>query len=412
MSTLLKMAWRNLWRNKRRTVILLCAMMAGLVGVLFSIGLTNSWLIQIKDNAVRTFEGHIKIHARGFFDRPVIENTMPGLGPRLAGLAADPRVVGVAERIVLQGLLSTASQSRIITVVGIDTAAESSVSTIPGAVGQGVYLDDWERPGKPVLIGRRLAERIERGLGKKIVLMAQRYGDNEVGSAAFRIAGIFDSGNDGFDEAHVYIRGEDAQAMMGLGTRVTEAVVMLGEIEDSDLMAPELAARLDDPALEVLSWRERMPFVDQTIEMTRQMMIPYYAVFYLAMAFGIVNTLLMAVGERSHEIGVMMAIGMNRHRMIALILIESFMTAAVAVALGSLVGCGIIAWFGARGIDLSALAEGLAYMGVSRVIYPELRVVDVVGAGLAGFAVALLVALYPAWRASRLAPVEAIREIT
>ena len=126
----------------------------------------------------------------------------------------------------------------------------------------------------------------------------------------------------------------------------------------------------------------------------------------------IVNTLLMAIGERSHEIGVMMAIGMNRRRMIALILIESFMTAAVAVTLGSLVGCGIIAWFGARGIDLSSMAEGLAYMGVSRVIYPELRVIDVVGAGLGGFAVAVVFALYPAWRASRLAPVEAIREIT
>ena len=411
MTALLKIAWRNLWRNKRRTLILLCAMMAGLVGVLFSIGLTNSWLNQIKDNAVRTFEGHIKIHAAGFYQRPVIENAMPGLGSRLAELAGDPRVAGTAERVVLQGLLSTASQSRVTTIVGIDPATEGSVSIIPDAVAEGMFLDAWDRPGKPILIGRRLAERIERGLGKKLVLMAQRYGDNEVGSAAFRIAGIFDSGNGGFDEGHVYIRKEDAQAMMDLGTHITETVVMLQDIESSDLVALEFADRLNDPTLEVLSWRERMPFVDKTIEMSRQMMIPYYAVFYLAMAFGIVNTLLMAIGERSHEIGVMMAIGLQRHRMIVLILLESFMTAAVAVALGSLVGCGIIAWFGSRGIDLSAMAEGLAYMGVSRVIYPELRVIDVIGAGLGGFAVAIVVALYPAWRASRLTPVDAIREV-
>ena len=127
MNTLLKIAWRNLWRSKRRTLILFSAMTAGLVGVLFSMGLTNSWLVQIKDNMVRMFQGHIKIHGTGFHDHPVVERCMPTLGNKIDAIRRDPRVKAVAERIVLQGLLSTAAQSRVITIIGINPVEEGAI---------------------------------------------------------------------------------------------------------------------------------------------------------------------------------------------------------------------------------------------------------------------------------------------
>ena len=409
MKTLLILSWRNIWRNKRRTFILVCAMMAGLVGVLLSMGLTNSWLVQIKDNAVRLFAGHIKIHAAGYHDRPSVEFALAPTARVTERLGADPRVKAWAERVSVQALLSTASQSRVINLVGIDPEAEVGVSVILDSVQEGVPLDAWDQPGRPILIGRRLADRIERGLGKKLVLMSQQSGNNEVGSGAFRIAGIFDSGNGGFDESHVYIFKEDAQRMLALGDRITETVIMLHDMEQSDLVAAELRAMVEGDAMEALSWRERLPLVEKTIEMSRQMMIPYYAIFYVAMAFGILNTLLMAIGERTHEIGVMLAIGLNRWRLIGMILLESLLIAILSVFVGAASGWGLVAWWGARGIDLSSMAEGLAYMGVSRIIYPSLRSADLIGASAAALAVALVFALYPAWRASRLAPVEAIR---
>ena len=411
MKILLRLAWRNVWRNKVRTVILICAMTAGLVGVLFSLGLTNSWLDQIRENAVRTFAGHIKIHHAGYFDRPIVTHAYSAPDSLASTLSAHPAVRAWAPRSSVQGLLSTASRSRIVTLVGIDAEREKQVSVIADAMQEGGYLDEWKKPGRPILISRKLSERIGMGVGKKVVLMSQQFGSNEVGSGAFRIAGVFDTGNVSFDENHVYLQQADVQQMLQLGDRVTETVLMLHEMEESEEVALELSSAYEGEGLAVLSWKERMPFVDKSMELTRRMMVPYYSVFYIAMAFGIVNTLLMAIGERTHEIGVMMAVGMGRKWLIFLILLESMMIAAVASVLGCAVGGGLVAWIGATGIDLSAMAEGLAYMGVSRVIYPRLGWEEMTVAGAAALAVAAAFSLYPAWRAARMEPVVAIRSV-
>ena len=177
-------------------------------------------------------------------------------------------------------------------------------------------------------------------------------------------------------------------------------------------MAKQLQSRLAGKPLDVLSWTQRMPFVVRSIELSNQMMIPYYAIFYVAMAFGIVNTLLMAIGERTHEIGVMMAIGMRRRRLVLLIMLESMLIALVASILGTAAGCGIVAWLGQVGIDLTAMAEGIDYMGFDRVLYPRLEWPGVIIAAVSALIVAAVFSLYPAIRAARLTPVKAIREIT
>jgi ABC-type lipoprotein release transport system permease subunit len=411
MSTLFKIAWLNIWRNPRRTVILLCAMMAGLVGVLISMGLTAAWMDELRRNAVQTFAGHVKVLAAGYFDNPIIEHAYTPIPALAEQLDRDPRVRGWAERVAVQGLLSTAARSRIVTVVGVEPQREVRVSGLKNALREGTPLDAWEGPEQPILIGRRLADRLERGLGKKVVLMSQQYGSSEVGSGAFRMAGVFESGNSAFDEQYVYIRKRDAQAMLNLGDRVTETVVVLNDIADSGPIAREWTAWLQEDSVEFLSWKDQLPFVVRVIELSNRMMVPYYAIFYTAMAFGIVNTLLMAIGERTHEIGVMMAIGMKRSRLVFLILLESLMIAAVATLAGTAVGCGIVSWLGHIGIDLTSMAEAMAYMGMSRVVYPRLSPAGVAGAGLAALLVALVFSVYPAYRASRLLPVEAIREI-
>ncbi len=405
MKTLLKMAWLNVWRNPRRTAVLLCAMAAGLVGILFSMAFVNGWIRQMVADAVNVYEGHVKIFAKGYNDNPAVENNFAPNARILATLAEDPRVASWTPRVAVPGLLSTPEQALVVDVVGADPAREPAVATATRmlAAGQGLAA------GTPneILIGRDLSEKLKKGLGKKVVLMSQQLG-GEIGTGAFRAAGIFDVGSGAFNESHVYIALPEAQRLLNLGERITEIAVRLRDIGDSDAFAADSAARLADPALEVLTWRQRIPFVDETLKLTGRYAWIYYAIFYIAMAFGIVNTLMISIGERTHEIGVLRAVGMTRRRLVAVILLESFFIATVAVAVGVAAGGALVGWFYARGIDLSAFAEGLDLYGMAHVVRPVLAYADVASAMAGTFAISLLFSLLPAWRAARLVPVAAL----
>jgi ABC-type lipoprotein release transport system permease subunit len=402
------MAWLNIWRNRRRTVILICAMTAGLAGVLFSAGLINGWLDEMVRGSVQTFEGHVKVLARGYRDNPVVENSMaplPGLPDTLEG---EPRVRAWAERIVVPALLSTPAHSMVVNVIGIDPEAEARVSTAREMVREGDYLSA-DAPGK-ILVGRRLADKVALRLGKKLVLMSQQLG-GDLGSGAYRVAGIFESGMGGFDEGNVYLLKSDARRLLGLDERITEMVIMLHDIADSEQVAADLGRTLAGGEAEATGWRERMPMVAQYIELSHRFMLPYYAVFYLAMAFGIVNTMSMAIGERTYEIGVMLAVGMKRPRIVLLLSLEALFIALVAAACGLALGGALVGTLGHMGIDLTAFAAAMDYIGIGKVIYPYLEPHGVVGAVVAMLAVALLFSFIPAFRAARMVPVQALRKV-
>lgn len=405
----MRMAWRNIWRNRRRTILLVCAMSAGLVGVLFMVGLMNGWLQEMVNSSVRTYEGHVKILGRGYHDNPIIEHSMDPWPALQAALDEDPRVRAWARRVVVPALLSTPTHSTVVNIIAVDPAKEALVSTARDAVSEGAFLSA-ARPNQ-VLVGRRLAEKAGLDVGKKLVLMSQQWG-GDLGSAAFRVSGLFESGMGGFDESHVYILLADAQRMLNLGDRLTELVVMCKDIEQSETLAADLAQLKGDAPVEVLSWKERMPLVVQYIELSDRFVLPYYAVFYIAMAFGIVNTMSMAIGERTYELGVMMALGMKRHRIVLLLLLEAVMVAIVAGLAGLALGGLLLGWLGTKGMDLSAFAEGMDYVGVGRVIYPELGPVAAACAVTAMFATAIVFSLIPAVRAARLVPVRALRRMT
>ncbi len=406
MNPLVKMAWLNLWRNPRRTAILVCAVAAGLVGILFSMAFVNGWIRQMVADAVGTYEGHVKILARGYNDNPVIENSFEPSERVRAALAGDPRVKSWVERAAVQGLLSTPEHSLVVTIIGTDPQREGEVSTAFRMLAAGRPLSG-EAEGE-ILLGEDLAEKIKKGRGKKVVLMSQQLG-GEIGTAAFRAAGVFDVGSGSYNEAHVYITLGEAQRMLNLGGRVTEIAVLLHDIAMCDAVAADLAARLDDPSLEVLTWRQRLLYVHETLEMMGDYTWIYYAIFYLAMAFGIVNTLMISIGERTHEIGVLMAVGMTRTRLMMVILLESFFIAVVAVAAGLAAGGALVGWFNVRGIDLSAFAEGMDLFGMAHVIRPALAAADLYSAVAGTFVISILFSLLPAWRAARLVPVEALR---
>ena len=406
MNPLVKMAWLNLWRNPRRTAILLCAMAAGLVGILFSMAFVNGWIRQMVADAVGTYEGHVKILAKGYNDDPTIEHSFEPTEKIRTALAGDPRIQSWVPRVAVPGLLSTPEHSLVVTIIGTDPARELEVSTACRMLVAGRALSG-EDPGE-ILLGEDLAKKTQKGLGKKVVLTSQQLG-GEIGTGAFRAAGLFDVGNGGYNERNVYVALDEARRMLNLGGRVTEIAVRLGDIADSEAVAADLAARLDDPALEVLTWRQRLPYVHETLEMMGRYTWIYYAIFYIAMAFGIVNTLMISIGERTHEIGVLLAVGMPRMRLMRLILLESGFIAVVAVGVGLAAGGALTGWFHVRGIDLSAFSEGMDLFGMAHVIRPVLAAADVCSAVAGTFAISILCSALPAWRAARLVPVEALR---
>ncbi len=407
MSTLVKMAWLNLWRNPRRTVILLCAMAAGLVGILFSVSFVRGWTGQMLEDAVGLYEGHVKVLSSGYNENPVIEHHFEDSERLSKALDGDPRVRSWVRRLVVQGLLSTADHSRVVTIIGTDPLREQEVSTAARGLCNGRFLAP-DRTGE-ILIGRDLSEKIGKGLGKKVVLMTQEW-MGDIGTSANRMVGIFDSGNGAYNESHVYVTLSEAQRMSHVERGLTEVAVMLYDIRMSAAVASDLRERLQNPTIEVLTWAERMPYVRETLKMVDQFSWPYYAIFYIAMAFGIVNTMMMSIGERTHEIGVLRAVGMTRVRLMGMILLESLFIAVVAVAAGLALGAGLVTWFAVHGIDLSAFSEGLELVGMSDVIRPVLLARDVAWACAGTFAISLLFSFLPAWRATRLVPVEALRQ--
>ncbi len=388
-----------------RTIILLCAMTVGVVGVLFSMGIAEAWVGQMKTTAVHTFEGHLKVMGKGFNDHPVVEKSFEPDEAVFGFLRKDQRVKAWAERVVVQGLASVAGRSRVVKIVGIDPKEEVKISVMHEAVEEGLFLS--AKSMNDILIGRRLAERMNLKLKKKVVLMSQQL-SGEIGSGAFRVRAVFNTGNGIFDENTVYISKRAAQRMLGLGQRVCEVTVVLNQDRDLSVVLGGLREEVEGRSCEVFSWLERQPFVVDMIELMDQFMWIYYAVFYLAMAFGVLNTLFMAVGERSHEIGVLMALGMSRWRVLLMILLEAFFCAFVAAIVGVALGWGLVVYLGATGIDLTQFAEGMDLAGIGHVLFPFLRVGEIVKATAAMFVVSLLFAVFPAAKAAGLVPVEAI----
>ena len=413
---LLKMAWLNIWRNPRRTIILLCAAVVGLAGIVFTIGFMNSWIVSMVDTVVDRYEGHIKISGRGYRANPIIENHMSMPSMVADRLNEDDRIKAWTERVAIEGLVANARRSASVSIVGIDPEKETLVSVIGRSVREGKFLSQDRRNG--ILVGRRLAEKFGTKLKRRLVLRSQRLG-GEIGDGAFKVIGIFDTGDGSFDESIVYILKSDAQQMLGLKDEITEAVLVLNDIDQSDNVARELRDMLlpvsssDERGRigSVTTWKQAMPLVVKTIELSSQSMIVFYAIFYLAMAFGILNTLMMSIGERTYEFGVLLSIGMKRRKIVSLILLESFFVATMAVMIGTAIGYGLVHVFGRTGMDFTVLGEAMEFMKIGKVLYPSVSPKELMNAAVATFVVSILFSIYPAVKASRMVPVEALRHV-
>lgn len=405
LKTLTPLAWRNLWRNTRRTFITLIVVCVGLWSVLFFDAFLNAWGQAGKDAVLKLLIGQGQIHATGYLDDPSIDATMPPPDDDLTRALAAPEIAAWAARLHLPGVVVSEYKTMPVSIIGVDPSAERHVSSIPEKIVEGQYLTAADDPG--IILGISLAERLKTGLGRRVILMSQ----NQQGALAeqsFDVVGIYDA-DKGTEDYNVFTGIETQRDFVGLRDEITQIVFT---IPNDDMIGPtveNLASVAADR--DVRAWQALSPFLATTESFMSSFIYIWLSVVFALMAIGIVNTQLMAVFERTHEIGLLRALGMKPRQVLLLVTLEGMFLIGFGVILGVLLSAATI--FGlAGGIDLSAFAEGLEMFQGGQVLYPEFDLTSFVIFSLTIWILGILVALWPARRAARLSPVEAMRYAT
>ncbi len=402
----LLMAWRNIWRNPRRTAVITIAIVIGVWSMIFLGALMEGIVVAMIDNGISTLTGDVQIHKEGYLSDPVVENTMTNPDEIIDALESTlPPDAKYTVRVRVGAIASNARHSAGIVMVGIDPERESEVSFIgPDALVEGRYLDAEDAHG--IIIGRALVEKFETRLGHKLILMSQDT-NKEIASRAFRIVGIYRAEMEATEKQFGFVTREAADRMLALNGGISEISISLSDHDTAPGVAAAVQEALPE-GYEVKPWRELLPLLDAYISINSTFTIIWAIVVFIAMAFGIVNTTLMAVFERMREFGLLKALGMKPWWIVRDVLTESVFLLIMGMAIGNLLGF-LSCWALAdTGIDLSSLSAGVEFAGMSRIIYPMIAAKNVIDANLVVLILGLLVGLYPAAKAARFTPVEAL----
>ena len=402
---LLLIAWRNLWRNPTRSLSIITSVVIGIWAGTFLVGIYYGMGRDRMRIAIREEVSHLQVHHPGFADdqEAAFHFSADSVAAAIGQL---PSLRAYSLRCVAQGMIATASGSNGVRISGVDPAAEDATRGLKGMVKEGKYWTDGKR--HELLAGLKLARKMKLSIGSKVVLTFLDKEQNIV-SGAFRVAGIFESSNAALDERNLYIRYNEMAELVGVPGRVHEAAILLDSDEALEPARLQLSKAL--PGLRTEAWTDISPetaYILSSIDSSSRILL---AILFLALGFGIVNTMLMAVLERTREIGMLMAVGMSKLRLFGMVLLETLLLTLVGTPLGILVGVSVVHHFERQGIDLSPVAGNLMKsFGFEAVIYPWLPMRQLWEIVVIVFLTALIAAVFPAWKALRLNPAAAIRK--
>jgi ABC-type lipoprotein release transport system permease subunit len=403
---MMRLAWRNLWRNHRRTLIMLLAIAIGVWAMIFMTALMRGMVDEMTRDGIDSLPGYVQIHHADFRDDPSIDNSIQAPGLELLAALENPAVAGWASRVRVPAMIASERDSRGITLLGVDPAAEISIGFDLDNMVEGRFLDNPEDKG--LVVGRKLLERLETGLGKRVVVMSQDP-ENNVADRGFRIVGVYKASLESQEEMFVYGGRSNIQSLLKMGSMVSEIAVAGHDYRAVDDLLTIIAGA-SPPASEVLPWMELESYLSSMMNMMDGFVLVWIIVIFLALSFGLINTLMMAVFERIREIGLMQALGMRPSSILYLILMESLFLLALGLLTGNILAIASILPL-KEGIDLSAVAKGMEMMGAGSTLYPALKLRDLATANVVVIVLGLLTSLLPAWHASRYSPVEAITKI-
>lgn len=401
LALLTQLGWRNLWRHRRRNGMLCLAVAVGVGGLLFIDAMLRGWQSGMIEDVIKNLTGNIKVQAAGYRDDPSVDHTF--VPPEvLQTLLDNQSSVRWTERVVVPAVLMSERETRGVSLVGIEPEDEANLSFLGEVAidGEGLRGPNDAR----VVIGAELARQLETTTGRRVVMMTQG-ADERTREAGMRVAGVYDAEGTALEKTFAFTGRAYLQRLLGIDG-VTEVSVRLDGASDAQ---SKLLGRLEGalPGYDVADWQTLQPAAAAMTEYANAGVWVWYAIMLMALAFGLMNTLITAVLERVRELGLLHALGMRGGGIVVQVVIESVLIVAVGTVAGVALGIAVVRYFD-DGIDLSQWAKGTELFNIRTVLVPDLTISDVITVCVLVLGLGFIGSLYPAWRAVRLDPLDAM----
>jgi len=405
MSILIRIAWRNVLRNKRRTLLSGLAVGIGLAAMIFVNGLFTGMLESMIRTATETFLGEGQIHAEGFMDTLEVERTIHDSERVLKDLTTEEAIKRFTPRTVSFSMLSSAGGVKSVMLYGIEPASERDISLVDESIREGSYLagNDANR----ILIGSKTAETLEVGIGDRIVVTVAQAHTGELAQEMFRVGGIFHMGVREADSGLAFVHIEKARQLLGLGQGVHEIALEFRSLDMAADLSLPFWKKYSTGGNEAISWKQLVPQLESVIKMSRLSTVIIMFLVFAVVGLTIMNSLFMSLHERMFEFGVLRAIGTRPSGMAAIILLEALSLSVISIVIGAVLGLAFTAYFAQHGINY----KGIEFAGVTltELIYPVFTAEQFTLFPLLVVLFSLAAAFYPAVYAARLTPARAMR---
>lgn len=406
---ILSLAWKNIWRNKPRSLIVVFAVTVGLFGGLFSSAIFIGMIDQRLSDAIRNEVSNLQIHHPDFLNNREIVDTIPAAEKVLRHLTYDPRIKAVSSRIKIIAMASTASGGAGIKINGVCPENERKVTALPMKISD--TSGTWFASGmkNTIVIGQRLAEKLKLKLHSKVILSFQSV-TGDIVYGAFKVEGIYKTFNTSFDETNVFVRTDDLAPLAGLHKEQCHEI-LVSLYNDNSTEEVVTYVRNAYPHLETMGWKELMPDLGLMAEFTNAWLYITLIIILLALSFGIINTMMMAVLERTREIGMLKAVGMSGEKIFLMILYETIFLSLTGTLAGIIITIPVVHYFHFHGLNALTFSKGFEDIGFAAMIYPRLNAESYAGLAVLVIVAAILSSIGPSHRALRLRPVDAIRTL-
>ena len=409
MTLSLNMAWRNLWRHKRRTWLTATAMIFSNVLLVFMIALQFGSYDMMIDNTLKAFSGHLQVQAEGYQDNPKLRTSIPAARDLAEELQTALPQARISVRASAFALASSEQRSFGIQLIGVEPDNEGRVSTLPGLVVRGRYL---EEPGAPeIVVGSVMARNLKADVGQEITLLGSGR-DGSFAAGIVRIVGVFESGSQDMDRGFAEVPLAYFQETFAMGDHANSiaiAVATLDQVPTAVAAASSVARGRDE--LVVLDWNALHPGLKQAIQADLSSAWFMYGVLIILVAFSVLNTQLMSVMERTREFGVISALGIRPRKLASLVMLETALMALIGLAIGLLLGWLVALSFNINGFSYPGMEEVAERYNLPGEMYPSITFGTMMLGPAVVFGFCLLAAIYPALRLFRLRPVEAMRAV-
>lgn len=406
MKMLLSIAWRNIWRHPGRSGVLIGSIVAGMWAGIMVSSWANGLIEQRVNNVINEELTHVQIHHPEF-----LAEREPGMlieehDEIVSFLENHSDIRSFTSRILLDGMIQSSATTSGVRIIGVDKEKERETTTFHHNLTEGDYLSSDLR--YPVILGEKLINKLNAQMGDRIVLTFQNL-ENEITSGAFVVSGVFRTGQTLYDEQTVYVNQDDLTELIADQSIFHEIAIMLEDGDDSEQLVSEINDKFSSVTAE--TWVDLSPEMRYMTEASGSYMFYIMIVILFALAFGILNTMTMAIFERMRELGMLMAIGMNKVRIFTMIMLESVMLTLSGAALGMFLGYLTVNYFNRNGLDLTAVGgDSFEIWGYGALVYPYVTPQEYFYVTLLVIATALLAAVYPALKALKLVPGEVVRD--